>query len=852
MTEFICPPQVIDKFNEIACDCMGDAAPYCEAACPMHTDVQGYVDLIAEKKPAEALALIREKLFLPATLGRICAHPCEDKCKRGEMKHPLSVAALKRFAADNYDNEEKWDLAIAQDTGKRIAIIGAGPAGAQAALDLHKKGHEVTIYDRLPVVGGMLRVGIPEYRLPRDIIDFEYSLLDKIGVKLNLGVEIGNDIPFEQLQQDYDAVLIAAGAHKSIVIPVEGHDLEGVINAVDFLREVSLTGKYDTGNKIVVIGGGNVAIDVARSARRTGASEVHLVCLENPEEMPAHSWEIEEAREEGVNIHAGFGPESILGVDGKATGFKAKKCTSVFDESGKFNPAYDENEKLLFEDVDNVIFAVGQSVETPFIPEGMLATARGGRLVVDPATLQTNIQTIFAAGDITGGSVIAIEAMAEGRKAAESIDRFLTGRDLYENREHEGSYDTILETTIDPDEPNIARLETTKIPADKRVTSFTEVDRGFSEEQAVKEASRCLKCECKLCVKECEMLEQYTEYPGQLFKDIIRSDKVDPMIPFSCNMCLQCTLVCPKEFRLMDRFMDMRLQMVAKNNGKSPIKGHGAIDIHQKLGFSRFFNTTRSVNSGQPTKRVFIPGCSLPSYNPQLVEQILHHLQDKLPGTGAILKCCGKPTKALGQKEQFIQRYSELQAEIDRLGAEEIIVACQSCYLTIKEYSPNQKVRSLWEVLPEIGLPDGAAGIGKGSDITIAVHDSCPTRDVPEIHDGIRWVMNELGYTAEEPPHTKEHTRCCGFGGMVVPANPQLALKVMKRRTGEVDSDYMVTYCAACRESMVRGGKKAVHILDLIFSPVWTSKSEFPGIPANPLKSWINRYRSKKKIIQAG
>lgn len=248
------------------------------------------------------------------------------------------------------------------------------------------------------------------------------------------------------------------------------------------------------------------------------------------------------------------------------------------------------------------------------------------------------------------------------------------------------------------------------------------------------------------------------------------------------------------------------------------------------------------------TKRVFVPGCSLPSYSPTAVEKTLSYLQEVLPGTGSILKCCGKPTKALGQIEKFKERYKEFQKEVDNLGAEEIIVACQSCYMTMSEYSPNQKVTSLWTLLPKIGLPKEAVGKGKNSDIVFAIHDSCPTRNVSEIHDGIRWILNELGYKTEEPQHTRENTRCCGFGGMVVPANPDLALRVMKRRTSEVKSDYMVAYCAACRESMVKGGKKAVHILDLIFGDVYDSKSEFPSIPSNPIKGWVNRYKSKKAI----
>ena len=421
---------------------------------------------------------------------------------------------------------------------------------------------------------------------------------------------------------------------------------------------------------------------------------------------------------------------------------------------------------------DKVIFAIGQSVDGTCVPEGLVKRQPGGRFAVDPVTLQTNIENVFAAGDATGRSVIAVTAMAEGRKAAESIDRYLTGRDLYANREFEGAYETKLETKVDAADENPPRLRTTMLLPAERVLSFAEADRGFDEAQARQEASRCLQCECKLCMKECEMLNDFTGCPGELFQNIVDKGggQVDPLIPFSCNMCLQCTLVCPKEYRMMDRFMDLRVKIVGENKGNPPSRDTGPSTCTRRSGFSSLFNTGVAAPDKGKTKRVFIPGCSLPSYNPELVGKILAHLQERLPGTGAILKCCGKPTKALGQVEAFKERYAELQAEIDRLGAEEIIVACQSCYVTTKAYSPNQKVRSLWEVLPEIGLPEGAKGVGKGSDLTIAVHDSCPTRDVTPIHDGIRWIMKELGYAVEEPPHTREKTRCCGFGGMVVPA----------------------------------------------------------------------------------
>ncbi|QEK12980.1 oxidoreductase [Crassaminicella thermophila] len=593
MNKISYPKEVLEKMKEIVDGCMGDAPPYCEATCPMHTDVKGYVNLIAEEKYKEAIKLIREKLFIPGSLGRICAHPCEEKCKREEaFKQAMAIAALKRFVADNYDDESDWDTSIKPENGKSIAIIGAGPAGAQAALDLRRKGYKVTIFEKLTVVGGMMRVGIPEYRLPRNIIDREYSLLEKIGVEFRLGVEVGKDISFDQLRKDFHAVVIAVGAHKGVVIPVEGHDLEGVFDAVNFLREVSLTRKFNIGKKIAVIGGGNVAIDVARSARRVGAEEVHLVCLEPKDQMPAHDWEVEEAEEEGVIVHAGFGPEKIVGKNNKVAGFEIKKCTSIFDKDGKFNPKFDEKNKKML-DVDNVIFAVGQAVDNSFVKVEALETQRGGRFIVNPVTLQTKLEDVFVAGDASGRSVIVIEAMAEGRKAAISVDRYLQGKDMTADREYEGTYETWLETEIKEETDNLPRVKTKQLDPKKRVKGFDEVDLGFTQEQAVEEASRCLKCECKLCMKECIMLNDFCECPKELFQNIIETGEVDPIIPYSCNMCIQCTIACPKDFKMSDRFMEIRKKMVKANNGKSPIKGHKAIDMHQMLGFSKLFNTAR-------------------------------------------------------------------------------------------------------------------------------------------------------------------------------------------------------------------------------------------------------------------
>ncbi|ABR49429.1 protein of unknown function DUF224, cysteine-rich region domain protein [Alkaliphilus metalliredigens QYMF] len=376
----------------------------------------------------------------------------------------------------------------------------------------------------------------------------------------------------------------------------------------------------------------------------------------------------------------------------------------------------------------------------------------------------------------------------------------------------------------------------------------------FISEQCIGRTSDDGKDICKLCMKQCKMLNEFTSAPKELFDRFLEADHIDPIIPYSCNMCSDCTLVCPKDLDLKEAFLHMRKDIVEENKGKSPLKGHKGIEMHQTLSFAKMFNTTKEskVNKRpkeeKQVKRVFMPGCSLPSYKPELVESILVHLQDKLSGMSSVLKCCGKPTYLLGQEELFHERYGSLQAEFDEIEADEVIVACQNCYNMVGEYSPNQRVVSLWSLLPEIGLPEGALGVGKESDLTFAIHDSCPTRSVPEIHTGVRWIMDQLGYEVEELEKSKENTTCCGMGGMVGAANFPLAQQVMTERASQASSQHMVVYCASCRDAMLIGGKKALHLWDLVFGETYTSSSSFDIKPHRPFTNWKNRYKSKKCI----
>ena len=588
MENIIFSQKLYDAAQDVVDGCMGYEAPACQSACPMHTDVKQYVRLAGEGKYADALSVVREKVFLPQTLGRICAHPCEQVCRRNtEFKQPVSVAGIKRFVAEQADDKANWDLTTGKDSGKKVAVVGAGPAGAQAAIELRRQGHDVTIFEKLNVYGGMMRVGIPEYRLPRDVIDFEYSYLDMLGIETRFGVEIGKDIAFKELCKQFDSVVLTHGAHVGSIIPVEGHQSEGVFPAVDYLKEISETQAFPkAGKRIMVIGGGDVAMDCARSSWRIGAEAVHQCSLETMETLPASQVEIDESLEEGVLFNAGWGPKRILSENGKVTGIELQKVISIFDKQGNFAPTYSEECRTVA--VDTVIFATGQVVAD--ITGGALEQSRGGRYVVDPETLATSIPGVYVAGDASGGAIV-IQAMALGRKAALSVERFLNDRELTDGRdfEQEYSYETRLSVPLADGIEDHSRLHGALRDADERRRDFKQVDFGFTAEQVTQEASRCLQCACKLCMKECVMMNDFGDCPKKLFSDFIETQSMDPLLAYSCNACDQCTIVCPKDFPMKDIFLGARVDFVKANGGNSPMPGHKGINMHQKLGFSRFF-----------------------------------------------------------------------------------------------------------------------------------------------------------------------------------------------------------------------------------------------------------------------
>ena len=474
----------------------------CQHTCPVGVNVPKYTAHIRKGEYREAVETIWERNPFPAICGRICAHPCESKCRRGELDDPVSIRDLKRFAADWYfENVNEPLEPFPKTKTERVAVVGAGPTGLTAAYHLAKKGYQVTAFEALGLGGGMLMVGVPEYRLPKAVVEKEIKYIMDRGVEIRYNTPINMNYTIEDLRKEgFKAVMIAAGAQKSqrIGIPGEEEGLEGIFYGLHFLRDAKLERDIPVGRKVVAIGGGNVAVDVARSALRLPLGkettrEVHLVCLESRDEMPAFEEEIVAAVEEGVKIHPSLGIKRILGRGGKVVGLETVEVASVFDEDGKFNPKYRDNTEKEME-ADTVVFAVGQAPDLSFLPQdSKLERTRWETLLVDQNNLATNIPGIFAGGDFVTGPTGIIDAIAAGRRAAEAMDKHLRGDkspvELWDLKPG------FVEETEDEEVQEIPRAEMPTLAADERVVDFRETELGLSEEQAIREASRCLRCD---------------------------------------------------------------------------------------------------------------------------------------------------------------------------------------------------------------------------------------------------------------------------------------------------------------------------------------------------------------------
>jgi len=497
----------------------------CKTACPVHTEAGKYVTLIAQGRFREAYAVARRPNPLASICGRICAAPCESVCRRGEIDAPISIRALKRFVTERFGVESMLDFSVLSEIygdragryDEKVAVIGSGPAGLGCAHDLALLGYRVTIFEAAPVAGGMLRLGVPEYRLPRALIQLEINAILSLGVELRTGVRIGTDLTLSDLKRDgYAAIFLGVGAMKSRDLQIPGLELDGVLRGVDYLLNINLGYRVEMGRRIVVIGGGNVAVDVARtaarggeqtnlqrnlsivqamdvarSAVRFGARDVTVCCLESESEMPASREEVEEAAVEGIHFQYRVGPNRIVGANGVVTGIEFLRVSRVFDENGRFDPKFIEGSEHILE-TESVIVAIGQTGEFSFLRPEDGVTTRGGRIVIDPDTLATTAAGIYAGGDAAFGPRIAINAVADGKRAAKSIDELLRG---VPRPGEDDSVEVVIEPRWDRqlDFEAIPRQKPPARPLARRI-GIAEVEECYSERAARREGTRCLRC----------------------------------------------------------------------------------------------------------------------------------------------------------------------------------------------------------------------------------------------------------------------------------------------------------------------------------------------------------------------
>jgi len=509
----------------------------CTQACPVHTQAGRYVSLIAQGRYAEAYRYARLPNPFASICGRVCGRPCESACRRGEFDAPISIRALKRFVTERHGPESRNPIDVFGGRpevkfGEKVAIIGSGPAGMSAAHDLALLGYPVTIFEASAAPGGMMQFGAPEYRLPRNVLEAQMREILDLGPELKLNKRLGRDFTLEDLRRDgYKAVLVACGMPRSRELSLPGNDLDGVETGINFLQNVNLGHHFEPGKRVVVIGGGNVAIDVARSAireqrakmlaevastsfsneltcaemkvaqesveftraaLRMGVPDVQLVCLESREGMPAYEEEIEEGLLEGVKLRPSLGPTKFLGKEGKLTGLEVVQCVSVFDENKRFHPKFSAGTESVIP-CDTAILAIQQASDLSFLqPEDGIETTPEGTLKIDPDTLMTTASGIFAAGDIAFGARLIIDAVADGKKAARQIDKFLRGPG-WKPREKFVQITVLDHHEMAADYDEYSRFSVPTLPIEQRA-GVSEVECGYTEEQARREASRCLRC----------------------------------------------------------------------------------------------------------------------------------------------------------------------------------------------------------------------------------------------------------------------------------------------------------------------------------------------------------------------
>ncbi|MCK4274638.1 MAG: FAD-dependent oxidoreductase, partial [Dehalococcoidales bacterium] len=479
--------------------------PPCQNSCPAGLDINAYVLMASRGQMGEAYRYLKQYTPFPGVLGRVCPHPCEVECNRGKLDDPIAINDIKRYVADSAMNEGLPDYLkkqclpekVAITKKEKVAVVGSGPAGLTAAYFLIKKGYAVTVFEAAATAGGMMSYGMPEHRLPRKVVKWEIDTIKKMGVEIKTNSPVKN--PEDLKKKGYNAVFVAAGAQNSAKLNIPGEDAAGVLQALSFLKDVNSGKKPAVGKKVVVVGGGSVAMDAATCALRLGAGSVQVVCLEcSPEEMPAQEDEVTQAMEEGIKVDMSWGPKQILISGGKVKGVELKRCTSCYNKAGAFAPVYNEKETQTV-DADMVITAIGQRVDLSFMKDSKVKTTKRGTIDTADRSLATSVASIYAGGDVARGQGLMIDATADGKKAAVAIDCYLRGVDL-----PPAPPEPILADIEDPafqfhlrEYKKEERYPTEAVAASKRKSNFKEINLGFADkETCVTEARRCLTCRC--------------------------------------------------------------------------------------------------------------------------------------------------------------------------------------------------------------------------------------------------------------------------------------------------------------------------------------------------------------------
>lgn len=665
--------------------CRGEGPSNCVARCPLHVDARSYVQLAKEGKFQEALQKVREKLPFPGVLGYVCAHPCELHCKRVDEDSPVRIRDIKRFLAEREPGEPRHLLECQPARAERVAVVGAGPAGLLAAHDLRRGGFQVTVFEAGDEIGGCLVSKIPDWRLPRSVVDRDLSIISALGIEIRTGVEVGRDVTLDELRADFDATVL----------------LVGFAGALRVLRS---------------------------------------------------------------------GVGGLAGRDGRT-------------------------------------------------------------LAVDPLTCETPLPGVFAGGDAVSGPATVIQALALGRRAAESAARFLDRRDLREGREPLLA-GRLLWTLEVPEEERKRRVRTP--------TMMVPALPAMGEEEVIEESGRCLDCECGLCVKDCEFLTSYCHSPKDLVRRL-RAGIEDPdtlKMAYSCNVCSLCSEVCPEDLDTGELLLEARREAVRRKLGPLPV--HKGIVSYWNAGVGKTFTMVMPEPGRARAKRLFFTGCALPAVAPDHTLTVYNELRRHYPGTGVLMYCCGAPVELLGMDEQFDRTRSDILRLAESVGAEELVAACPDCTHTLRGSVPELKVTTVWELLSgRWQLPR------KRDDAAIAVHDSCKARHMPELGAAVRSLLEAGGGAVEEIEYNGELARCCGFGGMIYPVDSELSQRVSRRRVEETELP-QVTFCAGCRMALASTGKPALHILDFLLSEDWEESARRKP-PASLMRYW-NRFRTKLKF----